>query len=429
MTGVLTIGLGGLAGAMIAVAATWRWPKQAVWGFVVVVAFLPIWVGVAAGLYFPAVTLVGVVLVTGLAIRGLPRWSVTDLVVAFVFAAALMGPMLGAYSLTGVVDVLTYWIVGYLAGRLALTHVDAPDVYLALGVVFAVVGAVAMLEYAMDWHPLAELGPGTSLHQFWATIQTRGGLSRSEGAFGHSIALAVSLALSAVVAVEARAPVAVRILMIAVMAGGIAVTLSRLGLVCLVLGLVGCLVFLRGPQWRTMRQALLLALAAGVIIVTPFVMRVLTLAGSEATDSSSYRGDLLEILPRVPIIGATDALQRSPYGNVFYGGYRSIDSELLLMGLLYGWVVVVLFAALLVLLGFQVMTGRATSPAIAVLAHVPALATVALITQYHLFFWFVVGLAVASTQLRRSPTLTRDRELQDAIVAGRDQRGTRGDAG
>jgi hypothetical protein len=42
------------------------------------------------------------------------------------------------------------------------------------------------------------------------------------------------------------------------------------------------------------------------------------------------------------------------------------------------------------------VSGRATAPTVALVAQIPAFATVALITQYSTFTWFVAGLAVFS---------------------------------
>ena len=43
-----------------------------------------------------------------------------------------------------------------------------------------------------------------------------------------------------------------------------------------------------------------------------------------------------------------------------------------------------------------VLTGRGSAATIAVVAQIPAFATVALITQYSIFVWFIIGLAVTS---------------------------------
>jgi hypothetical protein len=396
-TGLLPLMIVGLCLSVAGVYAFSRSPQLGILCFLATVAFVPIWIGASAVIYLPAVTVVGAWLMIAMAVRGLPRWTLADLLVLFIFAIALLTPIVAPYSLTAVFDVLTYWVVGYGAGRLVMTHMDPRDVYRCMAIVFVPVAVLSLVEFSFGWHGLAQFGPPTALHQFWGEIQMRGGLVRSEGAFGHSIALAVSLAMVAVTTVEARGSRAWRVAAIAIMVAGIAVTLSRLGLICAVIGLVGCVVLLRSREARRVRAPLSIVLGVGAVILVPLVGEVLARAGTEATASSSYRSDLTANISRITWLGVTDAMQRSPYGRVFYGGFRSIDSELLLMGMLYGWLVLGLLLMVLVALVVSVLRGRASAPTIAVVAHVPALATVALITQYHLFFWFVLGLAVAST--------------------------------
>ena len=51
---------------------------------------------------------------------------------------------------------------------------------------------------------------------------------------------------------------------------------------------------------------------------------------------------------------------------------------------------------LLVIAAGAVILGRASAATLAVAAQIPSLVTVALITQYSVFLWFVVGVAVAT---------------------------------
>jgi hypothetical protein len=92
--------------------------------------------------------------------------------------------------------------------------------------------------------------------------------------------------------------------------------------------------------------------------------------------------------------------QKNSTGQVYFGNFRSIDSQLILTGLSSGLialaVVVVALGAGIVL----VVTRRATPATIAVVAQIPALATVALITQYSVFLWVAVGLAATTQHVR-----------------------------
>jgi hypothetical protein len=69
-----------------------------------------------------------------------------------------------------------------------------------------------------------------------------------------------------------------------------------------------------------------------------------------------------------------------------------------------------LFVLMLVICAWVVISGRGSPAAVAVLSQIPALATVALITQYAQFLWFVAGVAVAAcsveTPRRRADEIT-----------------------
>jgi hypothetical protein len=132
------------------------------------------------------------------------------------------------------------------------------------------------------------------------------------------------------------------------------------------------------------------------------VTRVFAAAGSEATDSAAYRGDLLALVGTMRPLGLSEAFHRSPTGVVSFGRFHSIDSALILQGLTYGWLSLVLVLVLLAAAAFAVVTGRASAPTIAIAAQIPAFATVALITQYSTMVWFVAGLAVFAEARRRS---------------------------
>jgi hypothetical protein len=52
--------------------------------------------------------------------------------------------------------------------------------------------------------------------------------------------------------------------------------------------------------------------------------------------------------------------------------------------------------ALLLLAAVVVIAGRASPGLIAIVGQAPALTSVALITQYNIYFWFIAGLGVAA---------------------------------
>ncbi len=397
------LSLGVLIGAALAgavglafVAVVRRWPKAGVLAALLVIGFVPIWVGVEVVVFVPMASAVAGVVALALATRRVPLWSFADLVLAFLFVSALAPLAIGRLSLASAFGVVSVWVTGYLLGRLAYGQAGREWVYGCVAAVFAVVAVLAVVEFATGWHGLASWGPANSAKVAWGTIQGRGGLERSEGAFGHSIALGASLAIAAALAVEARFRPVVRLLLIALASVGAAVTLSRTGLVCLGLGLLLGLVFLRSPAARELRRGLAVLLVVAAATLTPFVLGVLADAGAEAARSAGYRGNLLSLLPYVDLLGSSPAMQRSATGTLYFGGFQSIDSQLVLFGLSYGWLTLVWVLALLAMATVTVLVGRGNAAMVAVVAQVPALMTVALITQYALLVWFTVGLSVAA---------------------------------
>lgn len=393
---VLAIALG-----LAYVVVVRRSPEFGLLTFLLVIAFIPIWVEVHAVLI--TVSLASAVAAgTALALlsRNPPhRWTVPDLLMGSLFLLAVAPLALGQISLNAALVVVFVWATAYLLGRAALLNVSSDWLYNWTSVILAVVALLAVVEFVTGWHGLSQWGPSNANRVVWGTIQTRGGLSRSEGAFGHSIALGATLAIGVVLAVEARFRVSVRAALIMVMLAGTAVTLSRGAIVCAALGLVLCLILPPSARAREMRRALLLILVAGALVLVPFIMKIISTAGTEASGSAAYRGNLLELLPFVDLFGTTAAAYTAPDGTKYVGGFRSIDSQLLLFGITYGWLTLTLVLLLLLIAIIAVLKRKGGIATIAVVAQIPALATVALITQYAVFFWFIAGLAVSSSMV------------------------------
>ncbi len=328
------------------------------------------------------------------------RWTFADMLAAFLLITATGPVLFGLVPFSAALNVLIIWCTAYVVGRLVLLHVDASLLYALIAVIFGLVAFLALIEFFTGWHGLSSWGPTNGARVVWGTIQERAGRSRAEGAFGHSIALGCTLAIAAVLALQARLPKFARLALIALMVGGISVTLSRGPLACLVIGLALALLFVREKRVRELRPAMAVMSLAGAILLTPLVLGVLSEAGSEAVGSAAYRRDLLSLLNVVEVVGRSAAVQVTPQGSIDIGGFRSIDSQLLIFGLNFGWLMIGVVILLMCVGLFALASGRASTPCAAMVAQAPALATVALITQYAVFFWFVLGLAIGAEQLR-----------------------------
>lgn len=402
----------GLAVAIAAFVVLRRSPKVAVMVWIVVLCFVPVWIGLGIGFngnyYLPAVSAAALlVIVALLPIRSFHISLLDGLVVLMVvFAIASLLTENAGIALGFAFSLFTYFIVGYALGRVAPLRVDPTWIYGAIAVAFTVVSILAIIEFFAGWNPFVLIKSSNSLYTVWGTLQARGGVLRAEGAFGHSIALGSSLAIAIPLTLAARFPLLVRALMVLLMLLATVFTFSRIGMIGALLGLVLSIVFMRDAISRRSRIVLTTTLVIVSAVIFPLVTTVFDDAGAEASGSAAYRGDLLSLLGSMNVVGVADSATKDSTGQVYFGNFRSIDSQLILTGLSSGLIALGLIVVALLVGIVLVVSRRATAPTIAVVAQIPAFATVALITQYSVFVWFAIGLA-ASTQLalrHRTPT-------------------------
>jgi hypothetical protein len=386
-----------------------RTPRLALAGWSVVLCFVPVWVGVtfAVGLEGHVVATIGLLLslLPGL-LRGHlvtpPRLTWGDGIFAVFLVVTLVAVLSGRVTFSSTFVVFVQWAGAFLVGRLIGYRVRLSWIYGALAVTFAVVAALALVEFLSGWNPFLEIPGDAALRNTWGVVELRGGGARTEGAFGHSIALGASLGLAVPITLAAPFRIPFRLCMVVLMLAAAVVTFSRIGLVTASLGAALAVLFLGGELPRRLRAAATAGLVVVGLMFASLVSNVFAAAGTEAANSANYRLQLLALVPDLQPFGwASTAYQiagRTVLANVQTtdGMLQTIDNALLLMGLSYGWVpLAVVLVLLLGAIGW-LLTGRATAPAVALVAQIPAFATVALITQYSTFTWFIAGLAVFS---------------------------------
>ena len=395
LVGLLAAVIGGVAVFL----ALRRGAKFALVVWLCVLAFVPVWIGVDAGAFFPAFSLFSILAATSL----LPlrvRWSVLDPVLLAVPVIVLLEGLLGLTTRSGAFDLLTAWTFSYLLGRVLVHAMPIQWVYGAVGVVFTLVALLAVVEFVSRVNPWLELTANTTtLFDLWGVQQPRGAVLRAEGAFGHSIALGTSLGAAAALTLGSAFRPWVRTAMVACMGGAAVLTFSRTGM--LVIGaavLLTCLTQ-RETLSRNYRVALGLMTVVASSVAFTFVRDVFLDSGTEASGSAEYRSALLNLAAYLSPFGLASAYEVSSTSEVSVGEFESIDNAFLLFGLIYGWVPLLLVSVGLVIAVGYVLARRATPATLAVVALIPALFTVAFITQYAAVFWLVAGLAVG-TQLQ-----------------------------
>jgi hypothetical protein len=399
------IGLLALALGVLGIVVLRRWPRLALVSYLGVLAFVPVWAGVTVHVFFQPQVLWGLVVLAAMfplaARRGLRPILADGLVALFVLAS--LAPLLtGRATLTSVFVAVVQWMGAYLVGRLLPGQAGYEWLLRVVSLVFTVVALLALVEYVTGLNPFVLVPGAGDQYAVWGDIQERGGVARAEGAFGHSIALGAALSMAVPLALASPFRLGVRLGMVLLMVGGVVVTFSRIGLISTVIGIVLSVLVLREVPTR-LRLLLAGSLAAVGVAVLPLVTRVFTAAGDEASNSAAYRGDLLGLVGDMRALGFSSSFYRAADGDVFFGSFRSIDSALILQGLTYGWLSLVAAVVLLAAAVLAVLTRRADAPTIALVAQIPALATVALITQYSSMIFFAGGLAVYAQSLRHRP--------------------------
>lgn len=421
-----------------------HWPRLAGVSWLLVVAFVPYWLGVKILINISPASAVGLLVLAALLPVAFPQASPADLLVAFLILVAVVALLLGYGTLTTAVLAVVEWGVGYTLGRVMPLRLGVEWVQDTVAVIFTVVAFGAVLEFLSGVNPFVLLAFGDSSYAVWGTLQERGGQLRVEGAFGHSIALGASLALAVPLVLASRFRGWIRIGMVLVIGLASVFTFSRIGIGCVLIGILLTLVTQARHLSARIRITLLGLLATGAVIAAPLVLRVFAQAGSEATDSSAYRRDLGGLVSQISLFGLSPSASISADGTLRFAGFRSIDSAVVLLGLTYGAIAVLALAALYLAGVACTVTGRATPATVSVVALLPAYLSVALITQYSIFLWFCAGLAVTSQQLRtngdetarqgvRRRTLTSSYgprpQLAAGVVGGRSARSGAGETG
>ena len=388
-------------GGVALLIAMYRRPRVALTIWLVTIAFVPTWIGVDVGTFVPAASVIGVVvLVTTLGSRG---WALSraDLVLVVFIVVGFIAVNAFSSSLSAWIAMITQWLVCYLGAKTVVTQTGIGFASKALVVVLGIVAALSVIEFLFHWHPYVNLGPDNTSHETWGPIQQRGGVDRSEWAFGHAIALGGALAMAVPFVLGSNMSGPKKAGLTVLIAAAAATTFSRAGLAAVALGVLLSLIYERRLA-RKQKVGLTLLLVVAAAVALPLVGRVFDAAGDEATNSSSYRGTLFDLVPSIRILGRSSAALVGGDGSVTYGRFRSIDSTFLQLGFGFGWIVALAAIVPFFVIAVRLIMKRATTAETALFAQLPIVATVAMITQWQSLLWVLAGVAVVAAQERKS---------------------------
>ena len=358
-------------------------------------AFVPVWMGINVKIYLAPASLTSIFVIICLFPTPVRRIGKADIAMVLMIVLCLATIALGGTTRGAVFDVLLQWLPALVAGWLITRRLGLNWMAKAIGIVFAIAGALAVIEFVTSYNFFVQLSRSNFLYR-WANLQSRGGILRAEGAFGHSIALGASLAAALPLVLATNMAAKWKSVLVLLLLGGTIVSFSRVGMLCAVVGLVLTILFQRSGLSAKLRVLFSVVLAFVAFLALPYVSAVFDAAGTEATGSAAYRGNLISLIPEMAPLGTSPAAYRAPDGRLFMGNFRSIDSALILHGLTYGWLPLIVAVCLLLAAIALVLTRQAYSPTVSVVAQIPALATVALITQYASVFWIIVGMALCT---------------------------------
>lgn len=411
----LAVILAALAALYIALGLR-RHPRAALVVWLACVVAVPVWPELRVGASLQPLSVLAVCLLPTVLTHWRGRLRFGDwIMVAFAAASTIAWVAFDAPQFAWAA-VFTQWLAAYLIGRSLGPAAGAEWVTKALAVAGAIVGIWALVEFAFSLHIFEEWFVALDTAG-WHTIQIRGAYARSEGAFGHSIAMGGFLALCVPFVIAAKLKLTTRIFMLTVVVGGSLVTFSRGAIIGAAVAVVLSLLFLPSAAISRRARTLLVVLTTAVAVVAvPFTLSLFDSVSSDLTVSSDYRQDLaLSFLPDLHAFGLGDGVQVLD-GRQFYRQFTSIDNAYALMGLQLGWVPVAILVLGIVGAVLR-MLRRSGGPAdVTLVSQAVVLATVALITQYGLAVFFVAGLAAGLGQVRNERHVEGDVQLRHPVT-------------
>ncbi len=391
-----------ILGAVLSVPVLSRYSGALTLLWLVSVLCVPYWVTPLASPFVPISTVIGVFAACGLLAR---CWSRLRLCVAdvLVIVSALMMVLAATVGWSEPVDVvviLSQWYLPYLAGRALFARKMTDRVVLSLSLFGGLLGVLSVLEFALDFHPFTQLENGSLAGATWSWIQYRGGLPRSEWTLGHSIALGNVLAMCAPFALMCRLDWGKRMVLLFVITLGVACTFSRNALLALFVSIALVVLIQLRPQQRVLAG---LGLTGGLALANLLLGSVFASASDETSASSDYRLLMLDLLGQIRALGGAGTYVYLSDGNMGYesmaypgGAARSIDNTFVLMGLRVGWIPMLCVVGVIVFVALRGLIATRGPASISVVAQIPTLMTVAMITQYSSFYWALMGFAASA---------------------------------
>lgn len=414
MTNLLLLAVLVPVGALIAGLLARR-PKAAIVLWLIVMTCVPAWLSVKFITSLSSLNFAFLLLIPAIWIAADKRVSKVDIMLALFVACATVAYVAAGTPQYAFAMVFVQWLSAYWVGRYLAPAAGQQWTYRAMGITAALIGAWALTEFTFNWHVFVDLVDKSA---GWNAIQVRGSFARSEGAFGHSIAMGAFLVLGLPFVIAGKFRPIPRFLMLAVVAGGVLVTFSRGALIGALIALVVSVLFLPTVSLsKNIRTAFIVAIVLASLTVIPMILDLFDAVSYDLDPSTAYRQSLPTfILQDMNAFGPANNMQQAPDGRYFYRSFGSIDNAYLLTVLQFGWVPTAFLVAALLSVILRIVLRRGGPADMAMAAQIWVMGTVALITQYGMALWFVAGMAVAFAG--KATAMPDDIELGDPTQDG-----------
>lgn len=368
--------------------AFWGHPRLAFVSWVLSLVMVPTWISFEVfSLTIPVNCIVAAIAVVATISQAGVKFSRFDAYFAAFLGVCLTVVLLSGSSAASWVQILLRWCIPFVAARVLVSATGTRFAVNVIAAVLGLVGGLAVLELLLTWHPFVGWVSSSPEFDIWHTIQIRNGVDRSEWAFGHSIALGGTLALSVPFILRSSYHGPLKIALLTSVSGGILTTASRGALIAAVFTAAICLIC--ATKNRIARIFTLAFMMSVILLASSSLVPVLQawLSGTSGEERGSFqhRNDLY----------STAQLKWFGPSSIYDGGKSSsLDSAILQIGLGFGWIALALVLLPLALSAVRIITGRASTAEMAIIGQIPLFTSVALITQYASMVFLVVGMAV-----------------------------------
>lgn len=367
---------------------------------------MPFWIGVSIGpRFFPAILLLSLWAVVSL-MEPLQKVRAVDWLVIALGLISVAYLALGTVELPHVFNLLG-WVIPYFLGRSTGYRVTRESLILIFAVVGLLLSLQSLIEFSLDWHPFSTLTLAFGPSEIWSPILYRSSFARSEGALGHPIALGLAIAICIPFVLATRLRARARLALVSVMFAAVLVTFSRNAIIAALLSVVLSFFFLRELGRPAARVAVVVVLLGASVALAPTYLNSIDGGTGVLENSADYRLNFFSVIPNVGLFGISDIYTEYAPGKWGWASSAyeedvivTLDNTILLDALQFGSLHAAILLFVLADIVRRFTRDRSNPALLAIVAQIPALLAVAMITQLPYLLWLIAGIGVSWAEQR-----------------------------